>query len=868
MNKKNNIPRLPHTFFRWYCQPERYEELHGDLEELFYERIEKSGLTKAKFLYLMDVIRCFQPYAWKKPRPFTNHHIVMFRNYSKTSIRSLMKNPLSSFINVFGLAIAIGMCVLVYSYARWVNGIDQFHENKNEVYLITFFEEREGSAQQNGLTPRPLGEMLREDFAQISKVCRIEDAPAVLKFNDNVFNEKIRFSDPEFLQMFTFPLKWGSPAGLQDRNGIILSEEMSEKYFGEENPVGKDIEIIFGKDRSKIFTVKGVAAEFPMAHAVHFNFLINFENVFLSYPVYDKSDWSAFLNATLIQVKKPSDLTHVEQGMAKYKALQNGPRNGWKASSYQFEPLATLYERGGNIKSDISRNSYESNSKSIVFLSIIGVFMLALACFNYINIAIVSAAKRLKEIGVRKSIGATRRMVITQFLSENIFVTFFALILGIILGVTLFIPGFEIQNDFNMGFTLWDRNLWIYLPCVMLFTGIASGIYPAFYISRFQVVGILKGSVEFGKKNPLTKVFLGFQQILACILIACAVMFTQNTSYVANESWGYEPREVLYADVAEDAAAYEQMSAFMSQNPNVVSLAGSRHHLGKRVSTKVLHTPPNNQYEVNELAVDPNYFETMQLSIREGRAFNKHQGSDKLSVVVNEELVKEMMLTSPVGQTFEMDSMRYEIIGVVKDFHTYSFDSKILPTIFTVADQKDFGYLSMKVRAGREKETYAAMQAQWSKLYPQIPFQGGHQEDVWGDFFEEKDGHAKFWNAVALISVLLAGLGLYGLMSLNVSGRIREFSIRKVLGAQKKNIGLNILRQYIPLFMIAFAIGGPVSYYLVGFFFDMVYAYHIPMNFWGVTIPVVVLIMVLLGTVSIQVGKVSKSNPVEGLKTE
>ena len=761
---------------------------------------------------------------------------------------------------------AIGFCTLIYAFAQYTLTIDDFHTNKNEVYLVTYFADLDGSLQQNGKSPRPIGELLKQDFPEINKVCRIDNGNVVIKYNDNVFLEKVQFADPSYLDMFTFPLKWGTQKSLTDVSSIILSEEMSIKYFGEQNPIGMDIQVIFSEKYSKQFKVTGVAETFPLARAIDFSFLINFENQRLANPTYNETDWSAQVQATFIRVPNLADLNRIKSKMEKYKLLKNQAQDDWKIESFAFEPLATLYKRSDKIKNSISGKGYSSNIKAILFLSFIGVFMLLLACFNYINIAIVSAAKRFKEIGVRKSIGATNSKVTLQFLTENVFLTFFALLVGVVLGKFIVIPWFEQLNDFQMEFSLLDKNLWLFFIAILLFTGLASGLYPAYYVSKFQTVKIFKGAVQFGKQSNITKVFLGFQLVLACILIGSAVMFTQNSDFIAKQPWGYAPDNLLYANVHSELA-FEQLKTVMEQNPNVLNASGAQQHIGKSHKTSIIELAER-KYEVQELAVDANYFSTLGLQLKEGRVFNDHEGSDRQSVIVNELLVKNMVWQNPIGQQFKMDSLNYEVIGVVKDFHSYNFRNQIQPMLFKIADKNDFRYLSIKVKSGSELETYKALQESWAKLFPEIPFEGGYQEDVWGGYFAMMKMHGKFWRSIASIAILLAGLGLYGLVTLNISGRIKEFSIRKVLGAQVTSITLNILKQYVMLFTIALLIGAPISYFLVEFLIDSAYTYHVPMNALGVIIGVVILIVVLLTVVLTQVQRIAKSNPVNGLKVE
>ena len=860
-----NPPKWPLRFLRFFVKKEYLEEIEGDMEEMFLDHVQQMSVRKARRIYTWEIIRLLRPILIK------NFEIIqqlnqygMFQNYFKVSMRGLMKNPLNSFINVFGLAMSIGFCVFTYVFVMWTISVDQFHVHKNEVHMVTAFAERDGSLQQHGKTPRPLGEILKQDFAQIKKVCRVEDKNVVMKVEDRVHHERVRFTDAEFLEMLTFPLKWGTIGSLKDVNSIILSEDMSIKYFGQENPIGQSMVMIFEKGRSKEFKITGVAKEFPKSRTITFNFLINFENVRSANPDYDFHDWTASVNATLIQIE-PTDLGSIKKGMEKYRTIQNqAAGDDWAISAFGFEPLATLHVASEDIREGISRSS-KTNYTSIKFMVVIAFFLLLLACFNYINIAIATAAKRLKEIGIRKSIGATRRKVIVQFLTENIVITFFALIIGLFLGYGFFIRGFEFLWSVNLDFNIQSPALWIFLAGTLLFTSIASGIYPSIYISRFQVVSILKGSAKFGQRNPLTKIFLGFQLVMSCIFITCSVLFKMNNTYMTNRPWGYNQGEALYANVP-DGKAYEELNLLMGQQPDVVSISGSQHHVGKSHATAVLHFPER-EYEVDRLAVDPAYFETMGIELVDGRGFNKAEGSDQRSVVVNEQWAKGLAIDNPIGQRFRVDSVEYEVIGVTSDFHSYSFTKQIRPVMFTVANKEDYRYLSLKVKSGSEIAAHESLQKNWAKLFPEIPFEGGHQEDVWGFYFQTLKIYDLVWKVLAFIAVSLATLGLYGLVKLNVEGRTKEFSIRKVLGAGIKSIAGCIINQYMILFVVAITIGSPL-----GFFFGKWLiegnAYHMPVTLYPAGIAVVIIVLVLLATVSTQVWKVLKANPVNGLKSE
>lgn len=864
----SEVPRWPLRLLHLFIKPRYLEEIEGDMAEIFYDNLTRMTHGKAKRLYSIEMLKLLRPVLLKNLE-FVNYlnRFPMFSNYFKTSFRSLMRNPLNSFINVFGLAMAIGICIFSYAFARWTINTDQFHEHKDEVHLVTFMANRDGEAHEYGTSPRPLAEMLKQDFPQIEKTCRIDDRSVVLKYEDRVFNEGVRYVDPTFLEMFTFPLKWGVATSLNDVNSIILSETAAIKYFGEENPVGQTILMKFDAVRGKAFKITGVAKKFPSAHTMEFNFLINYEN-FRTEPEYQFEDWSEQLSATLIQVKNPvTDIPSIAAGMAKYKDFQNKAADEeWAIESFKFRPLATLHRNSEEIRNDISSSS-DGNYKSIGFLVGVGFLLLVLACLNYVNIAIVSATKRLKEIGVRKTIGATRQVVITQFLTENVVVTSLALAIGILLGKFFFVPWFEglfLGLDFE--FTLLDKYLLVYLPLILLFTAIVSGIYPSVYISSFQVVRILKGSVEFGKKNPLTKIVLTLQLILTCLFITCAVMFTWNVDYLENREWGYNKSDVLYMAVP-DRAAFEKLEARLKQNPKITTIAASQHHLGKGHNSVIMQWP-GRQFEADEVRVEPQYLQALNLPLKEGRTFVEDVESEKQKVLVNETLVKAMGLTDPVGQIFKIDSVQHEIIGVLHDFHMYSFSNFIKPVMIRVADKAATKFLIVKTEAGTQPDVFKQLKSEWAALYPETPFDGGYQEDVWGRYYSGIANHGTVWRMFAIIAILLASLGLYGLINLNLSGRVREFSIRKVLGAGAVNLTKIVSKQYLVLFAIAISIGGPTSFFVIRAIFDFAYRYHMPVTPTGTLLAITILITVLVITVATQIRKLLKTNPVQGLKVE
>ncbi|MDZ7650353.1 MAG: ABC transporter permease [Cytophagales bacterium] len=288
-----------------------------------------------------------------------------------------------------------------------------------------------------------------------------------------------------------------------------------------------------------------------------------------------------------------------------------------------------------------------------------------------------------------------------------------------------------------------------------------------------------------------------FSYVFACVFITMSVMFTQNTDYMSKRSWGYNQADGLYAMVP-DQSSFEQLSGIIGQHPDVLSISGSTHHIGRNHKSTILHFPERN-YEVDQLSVDANISKLWDLQLKDGRLFNDYEGSDQHAVVINETLAKTLG-GNPIGQVFQIDSIQFEVIGVLNEFHSYSFSQTVRPLIFKVADKAEYRFLTVKARSGSELNVHKALQARWTQLFPEIPFEGGLQQDVWGFYYHEIGIYKLVWRVFALMAIMLATLGLYGLVRLNVEGRTKEFSIRKILGAGLKNISISVVKQYISLF--------------------------------------------------------------------
>ncbi|MDX1941844.1 MAG: FtsX-like permease family protein [Saprospiraceae bacterium] len=787
----------------------------------------------------------------------------MLKNYLHVAWRSIVKNPLASFINIFGLAMAIGCGMVAFVFVEWNMNMNEVHEKRETVFMATTLMKQNNEDQAFAVSPIALGPALQQDFPQVLNFARLIGRSGTMRYEDQVFNEYIWFTDPAYLEMFTFPLKWGNAAALKEKDQIVLSEDLATKYFGTANPVGKTISLRFDDKTTLSFIVGAVVEKFSDRTSIKFDALSNLEVLRSVDPTLRLEDWSKMTSATFIELNTPKDAAAIENGMNGYVERFNAAQEEWEARSYKFEPLATLYEAGNYIRWSIAGSSDPTGR---IVLAIMAAILILLACLNYINIAVANASKRLKEIGVRKVIGANQSSVIVQFLMENALITLFALLLGFGLAVTLLVPGFDRLFSIGFEFKFDNLKLWIFLILLLTTLSIVSGFYPAIVVSRFKPVSIFRGKLKLGGKSIFTKVFLTLQFTLSMIAIVGAIAFVQNSKWNQNKDWGYNHKQRISIEVP-NFAAFEQLKNEMAQYPDVLSMAGSAHHIGRHSENNRIEFP-DQKLEVQRLDASPEYFETMGLRLKEGRTLDENIQADKQAVIVNETLVEKMGWPQALGKEFRLDSLQYSVIGVVQDFHYYSFWNMIEPLIIKLAPEDEYRFLTMEVREGKATQTYAYAEQAWKKLFPNDAYRGSFQDETFQDYFEQSRGHGKLMTFAAILTIVLSCMGLFGLVSLNVAARMKEFSIRKVLGAGVPEMIRQVNRQFLLVLIIATMLGIPASYFAIGALLEVAYIYHMPLNMTLVVLGAILLLVTAVLTVSSQIRKVLISNPVNGLRDE
>jgi len=770
---------------------------------------------------------------------------------------------LFSYISIFGLSLAIGCLIIPFIFINFWNSVDAFHENIDNIFYIEILINRSGTEQIWGPTPVPLGPSLKSEYSQIKEFVRIRPRSGAFRYQDKVFEEPFLFVDEGFLDMFTFPVIMGNPNALENRNSVIISDRYAKKYFSDENPLGKRLTLSNRNQFREQFIVEGVVEKNPGNSSIQFDILIPYK-VIQQWEGRDLNNWADWTH-TFIQVEDPRDIDVIRKGMDKYIEFQKRANKTWSVGAFIFEPFSKLSKNTEYVTNDIGIGTA---SEEKFTLAIIGIFLMLLACFNYVNIGIVTATRRLNEIGIRKVLGSTRTRLMLQFLSENFLLCLIAVIVGVIFAEVLLLPAFNgmfdipLKMDFQHNF-----GLWIFLAATLLFTSIGSGSYPAFYVSRFRPVDILRRTQQIGGGSKFTKVLLAFQFMLTFILLGSAFIFLENSQYQKGLDWGYNQEQIVNIEL-EGKKHFEVYRNAIAQNPSILSLAGSQDHLGRSSDIDVV-AYKGKEYEIRRYVVGYNYLNTMQFRLREGRLFDQTMAGDiDRSIIVNEKLARSLGLQKPVGTHVKIEDREYLIIGLVEDFHDQPFGDPIEPILFRLCETDEFDYISVRLKAGQINNTMDFLKGTWVSLFHDQPFEGIFQEDIWVSYFRFQDNIAKMQSFVGMIALVISCMGLFGLISISIVKRMKEISIRKVHGASVADIARLLNKDLIRLLIISIIIATPVCYYLMNQLLNLIYRYRVPITLVPFVVICITMVFSSLLTIGFQVYRAAKSNPVDMLRVE
>ena len=795
----------------------------------------------------------------------------MFKNYFKIALRVLWQNKLYVAINLTGLGFALACCLLSYVNYDYRASFDKNHLNTENIYRLNSVRAIDQSMQPWGITPVAVGEYLAKDIEGSGRIARLFSEQVVVKNKSEALNERVHYADKNIFSFFTLPLKQGSYQQFDQPNTIIISQPVAEKYFGKETAVGREL-IILQDGKEQAFTVIGILDKIPLNSSLQFNIVSSYNNGFAQNHQ-SPNDWRSTLFITLFaEINNNQRAAKLASGLSPYAGIYNQVNKEWKIKNFYFQPFRDIA-----LSSDVDFDGYvlgraiNPNPRGVmVFMPIImSLFILLITCFNFTNISIAFASKRLKEIGVRKVMGVRKHQLVVQFLGENILLCFIASGLALF-AVHCMLPAFNTwaHGDLKLNFGS-DIYLWIILIVLPLTTAVIAGLYPSLYISSFEPVGILKGKTTFGPRSRLTRVLLVVQFSISCLALVVGISMTKNAAYQSEVDFGYAINEVIVTQV-NGSQEYAALSNAISNDPRVKQVGGAAQQIGAG-TTEVKAKYEENEFKVQLAKVGGDaYFNTMGLQLLSGRHFHTGEGLDQeKSVIVNETLVHQLKLIDPLGKQISIDSASFNIVGVVKDYKEFGLHGRVPACVLRLASPQDYRYLVVRTGEGQVIDVEKAVKAAWYKAVPGKAYAGFLQSDVVDKERYMNIGLQSVSLFLAVIIILLSASGLFALVSLNILRRNQEIGVRKVLGASVATIIRLITKDFVYILLLAFVIGSALGYIIINkIVFNFMYVYHADMGIDAFAGTLLVLLLSCCLTIGVKVYKAANSNPVNVLKRD
>ncbi len=789
----------------------------------------------------------------------------MLINFFKITFRNFRKNKSYVFINLLGLGLSLACCIVGYLNWKFAADYDKNHANHENIYKIQMNKDVQGRNVPYGIAPLPLGEQIKDKIAGVTHSSRYVSDGLVLKKDLKVFNQGIGFVDDDFFDMFTFPFKYGNKNSLSDRSSIIITERTSQVYFDDADPVGEIILMIDEEGKQYPMTIGGVIEDIPMNSSIQFRAITHFDN-YLKVREIEASDWRRFVNGTFVMTEGSYPQNLLNDINSNYIAIQNEARDDFKISSYYLQQLTGLGKHAQNIRSNWLSEPPPPPAITVPF--IMAILMLLIACFNFTNTSIAISSKRLKEIGIRKVMGSDRRQLIFQFMGENLVLSFGGMVVAIIVALWL-TPAYSAMWDFiNLELDLTSNpEIYYFIAGLLIFTSLVAGAYPSLYISSYQPVKILRGSLSLGGTNLFSKILLGAQYGLTIIALISALAFANNAKYQSNYDLGFEADNTLAVRV-ESQSEFEKFYNLVSQMPGIDKAIGTQHHVGWWTYGRTLKSGEQ-EVEADMMNFSIDYMDMMEVKMVDGRYFDPelYDFDRESSIILNEEMVRQFGWEEPLGKRIQIDdSTRLTVIGVMQDFYMDGFFDPLDPMGIRLANKQAMNFVVVKSQMDR-LALKEALEKEWYKIAPNTPFNYDEETVIENSEYVNLT-IVKMFRFLGLLALVLSSIGLYTLVSLNVIKRVKEIGVRKVLGASINNILILVNKQFFWLLLIAAIAGSALSYFAIDSLMASIFTVYQAVSPFTVLAPFFALLFVALFTASTRIFKTAIQNPVKSLRYE
>lgn len=794
----------------------------------------------------------------------------MIRNYIKTAFRNLWRNKAFSVINIVGLSVGLACCMLIFLYTMDEQSYDRFNVNKDSIYHLTAtFTSPTGEVRHISSTGQMHGPGFKSQIPELEDFVRIEGADFTIKKNGDVFNQDALYADENFFSVFTFPLLEGNPkTALKDLHSVVLSEEVAEKYFGKSNPVGQVLDLKIN-DKFQPFTVTAVMKKSPQNSSVKVKMLLPMK---FNQTLNNDTHWVNFFLNTFFIVKPGSNIKTVEGKIAQVFArdaaeqLKDEAKNGFKDKvTFGLQPLLAMHT-----STDFPADNGLSDASSPVYsyiLTGIALFILVIACINFVNLTVARSIKRAKEIGIRKVVGGQRGQLIMQFLGESSILSFIAFVFAIVL-VIVVLPFFNELANKSLAFSyLLNVKLVVGYIAIFLLTSLLAGFYPALVLSGFNPVQSLYNRNSFTGKNYLSKSLVVLQFTLATFLIIATISIYSQFNYLMHFNLGYNDKNVV--SINSWGIDKQKMTLFKNELLKDASIEKVTADQGGRWGT-LAHVNNGQEIKFDMKHVDEDYLPLLQVAVLKGRNFSKAMTSDTgNSVMVNESFVKQAGWKNPVGEKvdFFYNKKKYTVVGVVKDYHFLSLTEKTPPMLYSMNPQYPWGNIFVRIKNTDQAASLNHIEKTFKQLFTYIPYQYKFKDAENAEQYDKESKWKQIVTFSAILTIFISCIGLFGLATLSAERRRKEIGIRKVLGASVQLIVRKLSADFLKLVLISAIIAAPAAWWAINKWLQN-YPYRISVNIWIFLFAAVLVAVVALVTVSFQSIKAAVANPVKSLRSE
>ncbi|MFC1556166.1 ABC transporter permease [candidate division KSB1 bacterium] len=859
-------PKTAERIISLFAQYHNRPYILGDLEEDFLRKSYSKGVIYARLWYWIMCLKILPGFMkinilWS---------LVMFRNYLIIAVRNFKKNKLYSLINVLGLSIAFGCCILVFSFIRSEITYDRFHENAEdifEIYARVFLTEDEIFTG----TQHALGPVLTEQFPEILSAARVSSANYIVKYEDKIFTERFICTEPAFFDIFTFPLREGDAGRpVEDINSVIVNRHTAEKYFGDNEALGKTLLIQLNSE-FKAFTVTGVLEDIPDNSSIKPQLIINLKNKYGE----NLDSWKGWSGpAVLVRLDNKDTVKDLQAKFPSTIDKHLSERGVSEKSGYILSPLLDYHFDG------IWSTILIGKSKGLYSYVLAGIaaLILIIAIFNFVNLSLGGSSTRSTEIGMRKVFGAQRKQLVRQFWFETVFQSFVAFVGGIIFAVII-LPSFNLmaQKTLEFGYLLNWQYIFGFLMLVM-FVGIAAGSYPSLVLSGFSTAELFKKVLRFSGKNSFSRVCIVFQFTISIFFIISTLIIYNQYDFLLDSKFGIDSDQVVILDLQSSSGEqgrntiiFNELKNGLMQHSSVlgVTAANSKYDM---FSGRFLKDDKDEMLLVKINWIDYDYLGFFGINFIEGRDFSRDHVSDvKNAVIVNKTFIDRFNIESPVGtklsDLFDNIKSDEEIVGVVDDFHSSSLHENIAPAYLKISGSMGIDYIYIKMKGDDIQSTLNIIKSKFAETAPNMPFFYSFMDEEISQNYENEKRHGTMFSYLAIFALFISSSGLFGLTSLTVARRIKEIGIRKVLGASIPGIIRMINIEFMILVVIGSVLAWPLTYYMAEKWLRN-FAYKINISPVPFLIASIAALIIAVITISIQSGKAALADPVKTLRNE